>query len=47
MPDLQEILARVKDILSDALGNRKVFDKDVAEALNINQITFVQKERFL
>jgi len=40
MPDLQEILGRVKDILSDTLGNRKVFDKDVAEALDINQITF-------
>lgn len=40
MPDLQEILGRVKDIISQNLGNRKVFDKDVALALNINQVTF-------
>jgi SOS-response transcriptional repressor LexA len=40
MPDFKEILNRIKDILSDELGNRKVFDKDIAEALGINQVSF-------
>ncbi|MFV0481660.1 MAG: S24 family peptidase [Campylobacteraceae bacterium] len=40
MPDLQEVLYRIKDILSSEIGNRKVLDKDVANALNINQATF-------
>lgn len=40
MPDFREILNRIKDILSDELGNRKVFDKDIAEALSINQVSF-------
>ncbi len=39
MPDLKEILSRIKDILSDEISDRKVFDKDVAQALNINQVT--------
>lgn len=40
MPNLKEIASRMKDILSEELGERKVFDKDVAEALGINQISF-------
>ncbi len=39
MPDLKEILNRIKDILSDEIKGRKIFDKDVAEALSINQVT--------
>ena len=39
MPDFKDILLRLKDILSQDVGNRKVFDKDVAEALNINHVT--------
>ena len=39
MANLRDVLLRVKDILSTEVGNRKVFDKDVAEALNINQVT--------
>jgi len=39
MPDLREILNRIKDILSDEIKDRKIFDKDVAEALNLNQVT--------
>ena len=39
MPDILTVLNRVKDILSQELGDRKVFDKDVAEALGINQLT--------
>ena len=39
MADLVEILNRIKDILSSELGNKKVYDKDVANALGINQTT--------
>jgi SOS-response transcriptional repressor LexA len=39
MPNLSEILDKIKDILSSEIGEKKVFDKDVATALNINQIT--------
>jgi len=40
MPDLKEIFNRIKDILSEEILDRKIFDKDVAEALCINQVTF-------
>lgn len=39
MPDILTTLHKVKDVLSEEIGNRKVFDKDVAEALGINQLT--------
>lgn len=39
MPNIFEVLHKIKDILSKEVGERKVFDKDVAEALNINQLT--------
>jgi len=39
MPDILMVFNRVKDILSQEVGERKVFDKDVAEALGINQLT--------
>ena len=39
MPDILSVLQKVKDILSQEVGERKVFDKDVAEALGINQLT--------
>ncbi|MBL0686543.1 MAG: LexA family transcriptional regulator [Sulfurospirillum sp.] len=39
MPDFKEILNRIKDILSDEIKDRKIFDKDVALALNLNQVT--------
>ena len=37
---LKDLLPKIKDIISKELGNRKVYDKDVAYALNINQPTF-------
>lgn len=40
MAKFNEITSRIKDILSSELGDKKVFDKDIANALNINQITF-------
>ena len=39
MPEILSVLHKIKDILSEELGERKVFDKDVAEALGINQLT--------
>jgi phage repressor protein C with HTH and peptisase S24 domain len=40
VPDFKEIIVRVKDILSSEVGDRKVFDKDVAKALGMNHLTF-------
>jgi phage repressor protein C with HTH and peptisase S24 domain len=40
MVNFKEILPKIKDVISSELGNKKVFDKDVAEALGINQLTF-------
>ncbi len=40
MFDFKELLPKIKDILSKELGDKKVFDKDVADALGINQLTF-------
>jgi phage repressor protein C with HTH and peptisase S24 domain len=37
---LKDLLPKIKDIISKELGDRKVYDKDVAIALNINQPTF-------
>ncbi|XPV67760.1 MAG: hypothetical protein ACNI25_10575 [Halarcobacter sp.] len=31
-----EIIDKLKDILSNELGNKKIFDKDIATALEIN-----------
>lgn len=39
MPDILSVLHKIKDVLSQEVGDRKVFDKDVAEALGINQLT--------
>lgn len=39
MATLFEVLHKIKDVLSKEVGDRKVFDKDVAEALGINQLT--------
>ena len=38
--DFKELLPKLKDVISKELGNKKVFDKDVADALEINQLTF-------
>jgi len=36
----KDLLPKLKDVISKELGNKKVFDKDVADALEINQLTF-------
>ena len=40
MFNFKEITDKIKDIISAELGNKKVYDKDVAERLNINNLTF-------
>ena len=40
MPDILSVLQKVKDILSQEVGERKVFDKDVAESLELSQANF-------
>lgn len=35
-----EIVERIKDIISTKLGDKKVFDNDVADLLNIPRKTF-------
>jgi phage repressor protein C with HTH and peptisase S24 domain len=40
MFDFKNMLPKIKDIISADLGDKKVYDKDVADALGINQLTF-------
>ena len=35
--DINEIIDKIKDILSNELNNKRVFDKDVAAALNLSK----------
>jgi len=38
--DFKIILPKLKDVISKELGDKRVYDKDVADALDINQLTF-------
>ena len=40
MQNYNEIIEKIKDILSQELGNKKVLDKDIAIALDINYDNF-------
>jgi phage repressor protein C with HTH and peptisase S24 domain len=40
MPKLNDVIERIKDIISEDFAGKKVFDKDVAEALGIPQMRF-------
>lgn len=40
MQNYNEILEKIKDILSQELGNKKIFDKDICKALEINYDNF-------
>jgi len=40
MFNFKDMLPKIKDIISADLGDKKVYDKDVADALGINQLTF-------
>ncbi len=44
MLSYKEIIEKLKDILSQELGNKKVFDKDVAQALGIEHNKFRQQK---
>jgi len=41
----QNIMPKLKDIISKEFGNKKIFDKDVAQALGINQLTFATMKK--
>jgi len=38
--NFKDVLPKLKDIISQELGDKKVYDKDVADALGINHLTF-------
>lgn len=40
MQNYNEILEKIKDVLSQELGEKKIFDKDIATALDINYDNF-------
>ena len=42
---LSEIIEKLKDVISENLAGKKVFDKDVANALNIPQSTFATMKK--
>jgi phage repressor protein C with HTH and peptisase S24 domain len=38
--DFKDVLPKLKDVISKELGDKKIFDRDVADALEINHLTF-------
>lgn len=46
MQNYNEILEKLKDILSKELDNKKVFDKDIAQSLNINYDVFRKAKQY-
>lgn len=40
MFNFKDMLPKIKDVIAEDLGEVRVFDKDVADALGINQLTF-------
>lgn len=42
---LSEIIEKLKDVIAESVGGKKVFDKDVASALNIPQSTFATMKK--
>ncbi len=40
MFNFKDMLPKIKDVISADMGDKKVFDKDVADVLGINQLTF-------
>ncbi|PID47094.1 MAG: phage repressor protein [Proteobacteria bacterium] len=45
MPNLEEVLGRIKDIISEEIGQKKVYDKDVADILGINKLTLATMKK--
>ena len=46
MQNYNEILEKLKDILSKELDNKKVFDKDIAQAISINYDIFRKAKQY-
>ncbi|KLE08084.1 repressor [Aliarcobacter butzleri L354] len=46
MQNYNEIIEKLKDILSKELDNKKVFDKDIAQALNISYDVFRKAKQY-
>lgn len=44
MNNIKKQIENIKDILSPFLGDRKVFDKDVASVLSLNQATLQSRK---
>lgn len=42
---LGEVIDKLKDVISESTIGKKVFDKDVADALNIPQATFATMKK--
>jgi len=38
--NFKDVLPKIKDVISKELGDKKIYDKDVADALSINHLTF-------
>jgi len=45
MYDFKKVIIKLKDILSEEIKNKKIFDKDVADALAIPQTTFATMKK--
>jgi len=45
MYDLRNIIAKLKEVISEEKSVKKVFDKDVADALTIPQTTFATMKK--
>ena len=45
MLTLEDVLPKIKDILSTELGDKKIFDKDVAKVLGIKQLSFATMKK--
>lgn len=46
MQNYNEILEKLKDILSNELENKRIFDKDIAQALNISYDVFRKAKQY-
>ena len=45
MLTLNDVLPKMKEIIADELGKKKVFDKDVADVLGIKQLSFATMKK--
>ncbi len=45
MTSFESVISKIKDIISQELGAKKVYDKDVAEALGLKHLSFATMKR--